>query len=79
MKCPYALTVTAALLAPFVEGIELSKRDSPRVVGLPVQRRSKTEPLAIGEGDIIKRGFGTLETFLDNTVSLSSTAMCSLY
>lgn len=69
MRCIHAITLTAAFLAPFIEGLELRKRDSPRVVGLPLERRSNAAVVSNTTNQLSKRGPGTLEAVLDNTVS----------
>ncbi len=69
MKWSYAVALTAALCIPSCEGLVATKRNTPRVVGVPIERRAPSDPLAHDETRMRKRETGTLETILDNTVS----------
>lgn len=69
MKSLVSLALAAGLLAVPTSAINLHKRtDGPaRVVGLPIERRSVSDPVA---RDQLRRRSNTVQVSLDNEVGL---------
>jgi hypothetical protein len=67
MRGLQALGVVAGLFATCTEGLTLQRRTNgpARVVGLPIQRRELSDPLA---RDRLRRRAGTVSETLDNEV-----------
>ncbi|KAL6243274.1 hypothetical protein RBB50_009826 [Rhinocladiella similis] len=70
MKRSTAVVALAALTAPLASSLAIAARSSnPRVVGLPIQRRDVSDPVAHDRARLRRRS-GTVQQDLDNEQSL---------
>jgi hypothetical protein len=78
MRGLQALIIVAGLLATCTQGLTLKRRTDGRakVVGLPVQRRELSDPIA---RDRLRRRTGTVSENLDNEVYIMTFWVCDDY